>query len=51
MKRSKSLDKTKRVKAVARDRVGSPKPARVIEDRRLREKPKHKKNVVVEADI
>jgi hypothetical protein len=50
MKKRKSLDKTKRVKAVARERVGSPKPARVIEDKRLREKPKHKKNAV-EADV
>ncbi len=44
MKKPKELDKTKRVKAVARDRVGSPRPGRVLEDKRLREKPKHKKN-------
>jgi len=43
MKKPKKLDKTKRVKAVARERVGAPKPARVIADKRLREKPKHKK--------
>lgn len=41
--------KSKRVKAVARERVGSPKPARIITDKRLRAKPKHKK--VVEADV
>ncbi len=44
MKKPTKLDKTKRVKAVARERVGSPKPARVLKDKRLREKPKHKKN-------
>jgi hypothetical protein len=49
MKKPKKLDKTKRVKAVARDRVGAPKPARIIEDKRLREKPKHKKSP--EADV
>jgi hypothetical protein len=45
MKKRKILTKTKRVKAVARDRVGSPKPARLISEKRLREKPKHKKNI------
>jgi len=44
MKKPKTLDKTKRVKAVARERVGAPKPARVIADKRLRDKPKHKKS-------
>jgi hypothetical protein len=37
------------VKAVARERVGEPKPVRVIVDKRLRETPKHKKNI--EADV
>jgi hypothetical protein len=45
MKKQKSPDKTTRVKAVARERVGAPKPARVIADKRLRDKPKHKKSV------
>jgi hypothetical protein len=45
MKKRKVLTKTKRVKAVARERVGSPKPARVILDKTLRVKPKHKKPV------
>jgi hypothetical protein len=44
MKKPTKTDKTKRVKAVARERVGSPKPGRVLKDKRLREKPKHKKN-------
>lgn len=45
MKKINSLDKSKRVKAVARERVGSPRPGRALEDKRLREKPKHKKPV------
>jgi hypothetical protein len=49
MKKPKSLDKTTRVKAVARERVGAPKPARVIEDKRLRDKPKHKKSAEVDS--
>ncbi len=49
MKKAKGLEKTKRVKAVARERVGEPKPARVIADKRLRAKPKHKKSA--EADV
>jgi hypothetical protein len=44
MKKPTKLDKTKRVKAVARERVGAPKPARVIADKRQRDKPKHKKS-------
>jgi hypothetical protein len=49
MKKRKAPDKSTRVKAVARERVGAPKPARVIEDKRVRDKPKHKKNV--EGDV
>jgi hypothetical protein len=49
MKKSKAPDKSKRVKAVARERVGAPKPARIIEDKRLRQKPKYKKKT--EADV
>jgi len=49
MKKPTRSDKTKRVKAVARERVGAPKPARVIADKRLREKPKHKKKVEPDA--
>ncbi len=43
MKKQKTTTKSKRVKAVARERVGIPKPARVLADKRLREKPKYKK--------
>jgi hypothetical protein len=48
MAKRKTPTKSERVKAVARQRVGTPKPARIIADKRLRDKPKHKKNV--EAD-
>ncbi len=36
------FDKARRVKAVARKRVGSPKPARTLDERMLRSKPKYK---------
>lgn len=38
------VDKATRVKAVARKRVGPPKAARVLDERQLREKPKHKRD-------
>ena len=42
MARKRQLDKTKRVKAVARKRIGSPKPARILKESGQREQPKHK---------
>jgi hypothetical protein len=42
--------KAKRVKAVARKRVGAPKPARALDERQEREQPKHKKRWQDEAD-
>lgn len=47
MKRKK-FDARKEVKAIARERVGSPKPARVIEPKSERRKPKHKKPLLPE---
>lgn len=47
MKRKKYNAK-KEVKAIARERVGSPKPARPIESKEERRKPKHKKSVLPE---
>jgi hypothetical protein len=44
MKRKK-FDVKKEIKAIARERVGSPKPARVIEPKPVTRKPKHKKSV------
>ena len=44
-KRTKKLaSKSKRVRAIARERLGSPKPARVVADKPSRSKPKYKKN-------
>jgi hypothetical protein len=42
MKRKK-FDVNKEIKAIARERVGSPKPARPIEPKAQSRKPKHKK--------
>jgi hypothetical protein len=36
-------NKTKALKAIARQRVGSPPPARTLENKTVRAKPKHKK--------
>jgi hypothetical protein len=42
MKRKK-FDVNKEIKAIARERVGSPKPGRPIEPKAQSRKPKHKK--------
>jgi hypothetical protein len=42
-KRKKPFDRTKEVRAIARERVGTVKPSRPIPPDRLRKKPKHKK--------
>lgn len=36
------LDKNKRLKAIARERIGSPKPAHIIEEKPKRAKLKYK---------
>lgn len=41
MKRKK-FDVNKEIKAIARERVGNPKPGRPIEPKAQRRKPKHK---------
>jgi hypothetical protein len=38
-------NKTKRLKAIARERVGAPKPAFAIPEKAKRAKPKHKKPI------
>lgn len=43
VKRLRKHSKTKAVKAIARERVGSPKPARIVDEKPVRSKPKHKK--------
>jgi hypothetical protein len=42
------LNKTKRLKAIARERVGSPKPAFAIPEKAKRAQPKHKKPITVD---
>lgn len=49
MKRKK-FNANKELKAIARERVGSPKPARLIEPKELRKRPKHKKQAEDEAN-
>jgi hypothetical protein len=41
-------NKNKRIRAIARERVGAPKPAFAIPQKAMREKPKHKKPVAVD---
>ncbi|HEX4772501.1 MAG TPA: hypothetical protein VH351_16825 [Bryobacteraceae bacterium] len=40
--------KAKRVKAIARERVGAVQPSRPLDERRSRAKPKHKKPILPE---
>jgi hypothetical protein len=47
MKRKK-FDVNKEIKAIARERVGSPKPGRPIEPKAQTRKPKHKKQETAE---
>ncbi|MFL6449032.1 MAG: hypothetical protein ACJ746_15305 [Bryobacteraceae bacterium] len=41
-----AYSKTKSLKAMARERIGTPPPARLIPDKAHRPKPKHKKLVL-----
>ena len=41
-------DKTKAVKAIARKRVGSPPPARTLDEKAVRSKPKYKKDWIAQ---
>jgi hypothetical protein len=47
-KKAPKPDKNKRLKAIARERVGAPKPAFAIPEKAKRAKPKHKKPVTIE---
>lgn len=49
-KRPRKFSKNKQVKAIARKRVGNPAPSRVLDERPVRSKPKHKKNWLQEAE-
>jgi hypothetical protein len=42
-KKSRKFSKSKEVKSIARERVGTPPPARPIAPKSQRPKPKHKK--------
>jgi hypothetical protein len=44
MRRPPKYNRTKAVKAIARKRVGSPPPARILDEKPIRKKPKHKKH-------
>lgn len=44
-KKPRKLNKNKEVKAIARERIGTPPPARALEEKPIRSKPKHKKQV------
>jgi hypothetical protein len=44
VKKPRKYSKNKAVKAIARERVGSPKPSRVVAAKLARPKPKHKKS-------
>ncbi len=50
VKRPRKFNKNKQVKAIARKRVGSPAPARPLDERAIRTKPKHKKNLLTEGE-
>jgi hypothetical protein len=43
-KKRPKYEKTKAVKAIARTRVGSPPPGRVLNEKVIRSRPKHKKD-------
>jgi hypothetical protein len=50
-KKRKNFDVNKEIRAIARERVGSPKPARAIEPKPVSRKPKYKKGAMpVDAD-
>ena len=48
MARSKRFDQKKGVRRLARERVGTVKPTKVIEPKDLRKKPKHPKKAVID---
>jgi hypothetical protein len=49
-KKKPRYSKTKTVKALARERVGSPPPARPLNDKPESDKPKHKKKWLLQTD-
>ena len=49
-RRSRRFSSGKEVRAIARERLGTPPPSRPIPDARKRKTPKHKKNLLREVD-
>jgi len=49
-KRRRVFRAAKEVRAIARERLGAPKPSRVIEDPRKAKSPKHKKRLLREME-
>ena len=45
MATTKKFDQSKEVRAIARERVGTVKPSHVIVPKKLRKKPKYKKQI------
>jgi hypothetical protein len=48
VKKPRRYVKSKAVKALARERIGSPKPARIFDEKSPNSKPKHQKKVTEE---
>jgi hypothetical protein len=44
LKRPKKFNKNKQVKSIARKRLGSPSPSRPLNERAIRDRPKHPKD-------
>jgi hypothetical protein len=44
-KKLPKLNKNKEVKAIARERIGTPPPVRLLDEKPVRTKPKHKKPI------
>jgi hypothetical protein len=45
-KKPPKLNKNKEVKAIARERISTPPPVRLLAEKTVRTKPKHKKPIV-----
>ena len=50
MAKKRKYDRKKEVRAIARERIGTPPPARPLQERPTRKKPKHTKPVTEELD-
>jgi hypothetical protein len=50
MAKKRKYDRKKEVRAIARERIGTPPPARPLQERPTRKKPKHKKPVTEELE-